>query len=360
MWHVLIPRHRGHANSPHTAYTGRVILGLAQAAQNNITEGATLYSTLASVLSGFAFTAIVLLVTAWLSDSMGARRVLASIGSALVASFFGLLVMSVFYAAESTNTSNNGFTVSENTILGAGFAGVGVLLLYTVVLMLDAADKAPRRRTGEPQADRARKTPAAAAPPTADGTPAGAGQAVPRLWEVARFARAGACVLNMLIVGIGFNSIGLYESYKYGPGSSYTAIDVLAWALLAIELIVVVWAVWLIIARPRDTARTPSGFISERLLICAGLGLPVASGAGYVIADTIVPDNGIIPAFTAVIVLVTEFLITAGGTIHLALTRPEPTEAEPDDSPPGGSTGRPEQSRVRIILDALAGGRSAS
>jgi len=114
--------------------------GVAQPAFNNITEGATLYSTLASVLSGFAFTAIVLLVVTWLGDSVRAQDVLEDIGAPLVASFFGLLIVALGDAAESTNPTNNGLVASENTVMATGFAAVGVLLLYTVVLMLDSYD----------------------------------------------------------------------------------------------------------------------------------------------------------------------------------------------------------------------------
>jgi hypothetical protein len=314
-------------------YTRNVTLGLAPPAANNITEGASLYSTLASVLAGFAFTAIVLLVVTWLSNSAAARQVLASTGTALVASFFGLIIMSVAYASEATNTSNNGFTVSQNTILGAGFVGVGVLVLYTVVLMLDAADRASRPAKDEKNVLQ-KKPISGTAREAVDSDLTYAQHGSPRLWEVARFGRICACIVYLLTFGIGENSVGLYNEYKYGPNASYPATAVLGWAFLTVEFMILVWAVWLIAARPRDPALMSSAPISDHLISYVGIGLAVSSGAGYLIADTTVADTSIIPAFAAVLILVTDFLATAGGIIFLVLTRPEYTDSELDGSPP--------------------------
>jgi len=292
---------------------------------NNIVQGAVLYSTLASVLSGFAFTAIVLLVVTWLGNGERAQRVLGAVGAALVASFFGLIIIAVGYAAEATNPTNSGLVASENTVLGAGFAGVGVLVLSTVVLMLDAADAAAQH---------------------IDPGPA-------RLWEVARFARIGTCVLNLLIMGLGYNSISLFEQYKYGPSFSYGAIDVLAWVLLGAEFVIMIGAIWLIVARPDNPRSGSTPVAGQRRLSYAALGLTVASGAGYLVTDTVVPDGSIIPAFSAVLVLVSIFLVTAGATIYFARTRPVPIVA-PQPPVVVPQPVQP-QSRVRKAADALLG-----
>lgn len=295
---------------------------------NNIAQGAVLYSTLASVLSGFAFTAIVLLVVTWLGNSERAQRVLATVGAALVASFFGLIIIAVGYAAEATNPVNDGFAASENTVLGAGFAGVGVLVLSTVVLMLDAADEASQH---------------------IDPGPA-------RLWEVARFARVGTCVLNLLIMGLGYNSISLYEQYKYGQNFSYGAIDMLAWGLLAAEFVIMICAIWLIVARPDNRRSGAAPVAGQRLLSYAALGLTAASGAGFLITDTVVPDGSIIPAFSAVLVLVSIFLITAWATIYFARTRPVPRVAP---EPPVVAPELPQRkSRIQRVISAARGTNS--
>jgi hypothetical protein len=141
----------------------------------NIAAGATMYSTLAGILAGFAFTAIVLLVVTWLGGDSRAQRVLAVAGQALVASFFGLLIVCVLYAAESTGVYSWGLTVSENVILLDGFVGVGILVIYAIILMLEAAAESGEGETGE--------------------QPSFTGR------NLALFARAFACVLNLLLWG---------------------------------------------------------------------------------------------------------------------------------------------------------------
>jgi hypothetical protein len=258
---------------------------------DNVTAGAALYSTLASVLCGFAFTAIVLLVVTWLDDSRAAKHVLMATGRALVTSFFGLLIMSVTYAAESTNASNNGLTISENTILAVGFVGVGVVLISTVVLMLDAADEA-------------------AGPPTAH-------------WrDVALSARAAVCVLNLLVMGIGYNAVTLYEASRYGPGHPTTAIDVLGWILAGMQFVATACASWMIIRRPAAGRYVHAHAATQRLVVYVGFGFPAGAAAGYLIVDTLMPETTLIAPLAAIFVLLVTFAATACTTVCLALTRP--------------------------------------
>lgn len=304
-----------------------VLLAASSPEYNNITQGAFLYSTLASVLAGFAFTAIVLLVVTWLGESSRrARWMLADVGIPLVASFFGLLIMAVSYAAEATGTQNDELTASENTILAAGFAGVGVLLLYTVVLMLDKADESAAHRLSG-------ATSAAGAQPDEAGR-------IPGVWEVARFARVSACLLNLLILGFGYNATTLYEEYRYKSASPSTAIDKLGWLLLAIEAVVMLRACWVIMMRPangmRSSTRTPM-----RLISYGGLGLPAASGAGYLIADSVVAENDTIPPLGAATVLISIFVVTTIATWCLASTRRSRDTSEPEFEQQPEPDGRP-------------------
>jgi hypothetical protein len=282
---------------------------------DNVTAGAALYSTLASVLCGFAFTAIVLLVVTWLDDSRAAKHVLMATGRALVSSFFGLLIMSVTYAAESTNASNNGLTISENTILAVGFVGVGVVLISTVVLMLDAADEA-------------------AGPPTAH-------------WrDVALSARAAVCVLNLLVMGIGYNAVTLYEASRYGPGHATTAIDVLGWILAGLQLVATACASWMIIRRPAAGRYVHAHAATQRLVVYVGFGFPAGAAAGYLIVDTLMPGTTLIAPLAATFVLLVTFAATACTTVCLALTRPariksssrETAETNTDPTPPATQT----------------------
>jgi len=282
---------------------------------DNVTAGAALYSTLASVLCGFAFTAIVLLVVTWLAGSRAAKHVLMATGRALVSSFFGLLIMSVTYAAESTNASNNGLTISENTILAVGFVGVGVVLISTVVLMLDAADEA-------------------AGPPSEH-------------WrDVALSARAAVCVLNLLLMGMGYNAVTLYEASRYGPGHPATAIDVLGWILTGMQLFATASASWMIIRRPAAGRYVHAHAATQRLVVYAGFGFPVGAAAGYLIVDTLMPETTLVAPLAAIFVLLVTFGATASTTICLALTRParitsssrETAEPDTDPTPPATQT----------------------
>jgi hypothetical protein len=212
-------------------------------------------------------------------------------GRALVSSFFGLLIMSVTYAAESTNASNNGLTISENTILAVGFVGVGVVLISTVVLMLDAADEA-------------------AGPPTAH-------------WrDVALSARAAVCVLNLLLMGMGYNAVTLYETSRYGPAHPATAIDVLGWTLAGMQLIATACASWMIIRRPAAGRYVHAHAATQRLVVYLGFGFPVGAAAGYLIVDTLMPETTVLAPLAAIFILLVMFAATASTTICLALTRP--------------------------------------
>jgi hypothetical protein len=257
---------------------------------NNITAGATLYSTLASVLCGFAFTAIVLLVVTWLGDSSRAQHVLVAAGRSLVAAFLGLLIMAVGYAAESTNASNDGLTASENTILAVGFVGVGVVLLYSVVLMLDAADE------------------------TVGGTE--------QLSDVAKFARAAACLVNLLITGLAYDAIGLYENFAYGYSHPFTALDGLGAALVGVALVVTVWAIWRILRFKSAGLYFGAQVPIRHLIESVGLGYPVLAAVGYLAVDTTMPNAEVMPAFWAFLILVMSFSAAVGATIYLVLTRP--------------------------------------
>jgi hypothetical protein len=151
---------------------------------NVATEG-TLFSTLAGILAGFAFTAIVLLLVTGLDGGGPAHRVLHASGRALVAAFFGLLIMSVLYAAEASTSVSCGAAISENVILVAGLVGVGILLVYAIVLMLEAA--------GAPQEG---------LPATSKG-----------ITELAQFGRTVVCALNLLILGMVYEAVQLADDW---------------------------------------------------------------------------------------------------------------------------------------------------
>jgi len=116
----------------------------------NIQSTAGLYSTLTGVLAGFAFTALVVLVTFRLQDPGKTVKRFAHAAQALVAAFLSLTLMSLLYAAlggeplaTQTGTSHQGASgrsSSAELVLGLGFVACGLLLIYALIQTLQAAD----------------------------------------------------------------------------------------------------------------------------------------------------------------------------------------------------------------------------
>jgi hypothetical protein len=258
-----------------------------------------MYSTLAGILCGFAFTAIVLLLVTQLADAPRAHRVLAACGRALVSAFFGLLIMCVLYAAEASSALSGGQAISENAILSDGFVGVGILLIYAIVLMLDAADETDE----EPRSHAARKR------------------------DVALFARTVACGLTLLMLGMVYEAVGDYQSIRYGVSHSATGLDVLAWTVLGVQLVVSLGSGWLIGRQRVPGHFTHNEAMTSRSVVRIGLALPFAAAAAYVAFDTATSETDTIAPVLAGVVLLVAFACTCGTTLHLALTRPAPVVA---------------------------------
>ncbi|MEY9862076.1 hypothetical protein ABH935_007720 [Catenulispora sp. GAS73] len=277
----------------------------------NVSVAATMYSTAAGIMCGFAFTAIVLLVVTWLTDSSRAQRVLAATGRALIASFFGLLIMCVLYASLSASAVSSGQAISDNTILTDGFGSVGIILVYSVVLMLEAADEGT-----DPPSDRGR--------------------------DLAKFARAFACVLNLLIVGMVYEAVEDYLSIRYGQSHPITGINVLAWSLLGTQLIVACRSAWITTRREQAGRCFKNRDKTTRRVVHIGLGLTVASAVSYMAADSTLSTASTIAPAVVVLVLVAAFGFACGTTLHLALTRMGTSvDTMPPDAPSGAGTQPP-------------------
>ena len=93
----------------------------------SITTTAGLYSQLAGVLAGFAFTSLMLLTTA--SGRIQSSRAFTDATRILVASFLALILTSVNYAVLAGDPGTDGRTASEEPILGVGFAVAGTCCL---------------------------------------------------------------------------------------------------------------------------------------------------------------------------------------------------------------------------------------
>jgi hypothetical protein len=107
----------------------------------NITTTAGLYSQLAGILAGFAFTALMFLAATRVS-APNRGHAFADAIRILIAAFLSLVLTSLDYAifAGQPSASYNN-VASEEPIVGVGFAVSGALLIYAIILTLDAASK---------------------------------------------------------------------------------------------------------------------------------------------------------------------------------------------------------------------------
>jgi hypothetical protein len=96
------------------------------------------YSKLAGLLAGFAFTAIVFILRE------DVRTAFARSVEALIYAFFSLVLTSVNYAIMAGEDPHKagGRVVSEGLLAGVAFAVSGLLLVYAIILLLDATDVA--------------------------------------------------------------------------------------------------------------------------------------------------------------------------------------------------------------------------
>jgi hypothetical protein len=264
-----------------------------------VTEG-TLFSAFTGVLAGFAFTAIVLLLIAALDPTSPASRLLRVSGRALVGSFFGLLIMTMLYAGEGASSVSCGLSISENTILSGGFAGVSILYYYAIVLMLEAVG-IPRQE--EPALSKG-------------------------LAGLARFGRITALVVPVLVLAMVYDATTSYTAIKYGPESGLTALGWLGIGVLALQVTACFWALWVSLRSQRPGRFARGEHSSSILLPFFGLGLPVASAIAFIAIDTTEPATAVIPPACVAIILVVTCACTTNATIYLALTRPGLTASQ--------------------------------
>lgn len=100
-------------------------------------QAASEYSKLAGLLAGFAFTALVFILRERVSGRF------AQAVEVLVFAFFGLILTSANYAVITGEEAQyaGGRAVSEGVFAGGAFTVSGILLLYSIILLLDAVEK---------------------------------------------------------------------------------------------------------------------------------------------------------------------------------------------------------------------------
>jgi hypothetical protein len=109
----------------------------------NIAETAGFYSQLAGVLAGFAFAAIMVLLTARMAPSAESSEEVQPFSGAtrlLVVSLVGLILASLNYAILAGDLPGSHRSASLELVGGVGFGAAGLSLIYAIVLTVDGVN----------------------------------------------------------------------------------------------------------------------------------------------------------------------------------------------------------------------------
>lgn len=253
----------------------------------DIATTAGLYSTLAGLLAGFAFTGLVLLLTSRMASQVTRPTAFADATRSLAGAFAALVLCSLNYATLGGETVSAGRATAEEMVTGISF-GVSVLLvLHAVVLLLEGVEVSAPDRSG-------------------------AGK------EVASFLRRTvAQVITVLLVVYVYQAVQDYEKTRYVNQGSRTALDVLGLAVTALQISVALTYPflrkrWTGAERERATRRLTRLFVA--LAFLGAVGFSLASDA----RNACTPP----PPWVAVVLLLTALAAAATTTHHLARTRP--------------------------------------
>jgi hypothetical protein len=176
----------------------------------------------------------------------------------LVAAFLGLVLASLCYAVLSGDQVAAGRAASEEVILGVGFAVSGAMLLYAIVLTLDAAEALSGKHVN-PQLDVAA--------------------------SVSHTLAGFVYPLLLLYIMLGITD---YEDSRYGPHHGITAIDWFGFTLIALQL-VMGWVVYPIRRRARSVGvwRSQGGAASVKRLGRWLLGVIFLCSTSFAVADAV-------------------------------------------------------------------------
>jgi protein-S-isoprenylcysteine O-methyltransferase Ste14 len=265
-----------------------------------ITVTAGLYSQLAGLLAGFAFTALMLLATT--RASTGKRnRAFSDATRILVAAFLSLLLNSVSYAVLAGDPGTDGRTASEEPILGVGFAIAGALVIYAIVSTLDAVNHLTKKPSHTSR-------------------------------EVENSTRdALAVAFAPILVLYVYLGVQDYEDFRYRPCHPVTALDWLGWTLVFVQAVAslliypvlsysVVRFKW---SRPR-VRYTP--WVSRSLLIVSFITTVL-----YALVDSYLSASSTLPPIIPAGCMIAISLAMLGLVFHLGYTR-QPVQKRHDEA----------------------------
>lgn len=106
----------------------------------DIAQTAGLYSQLAGVLSGFAFAALVVILTSRLTAEQALLHNDETTRT-MVSCFVGLILVSLAYAVLAGETTNSGRAASVELLAAPGFIAAGMLLLLAILALLRTVER---------------------------------------------------------------------------------------------------------------------------------------------------------------------------------------------------------------------------
>jgi len=255
-----------------------------------ITATAALYSELAGVLAGFAFTALMLLATTQARQGEDGGGEFSDAMRILVAAFLSLLLVSVNYAVLAGDPGTDGRTASEEPIVGIGFATAGILVIYAVASTLRAANqllKAPSQASIDVEASTR---------------------------HVLAVAFAPTLVLFIYI------AVQDYEDFRYRPCHQVTSLDHLGWLLVAIQ-VVVSWIGYPLIYNLSSRGKMHSLPIGSAALISRVLlTITFSSTISYALVDSYLAPIDTLPPAVPTLCLLVFSLAMLGLVWHLGIT----------------------------------------
>ncbi|WP_409496107.1 hypothetical protein [Amycolatopsis sp. cmx-11-12] len=262
----------------------------------NIAEIASLYSQLAGVLSGFAFTGLLLLLTARLSpagSSTHETTPLVPPTRFLIVSFVGLLISSLTYAALAGDVPKSRRLASLELVAGLGFAASGLLLFYAIALTFDSLSIASERVNFA-------------------------------LDSVGSFIRLIlATILTPLMFF--FLYLGIQDYNIATQRKAIGALDITAWALILLQIIIGTTVYLRLSGKKSLTGKKREKSLrmaaSFALSLIIGVGIWFASLAALLYDATMTG-----PLFVPYLVLFVSFLSANSFVYHLARTRPAPND----------------------------------
>jgi hypothetical protein len=264
-------------------------MSLASEQSFNIAATAGFYSQLAGVLAGFAFAAIMVLLTARMTPSQSQSSGVPPFSSAtrvLVVSFVGLVLASLNYAVLAGDVPGKPRSATLELVGGVGFGAAGLLLLYAMVLTFDDVS----RMSQQAHAD-----------------------------SVGNFLRTVlSTVITPLILL--FIYLGVQDFNYASRGSGVYAVDIFSWILVAMQVgFGIVEHFRFRNVAIGDSARDRS----IRIIAVMSIVLIVVASVSFALLAALLFDSAQAgPKVIPYIAILTAFAGAIGYTRHLSRTRP--------------------------------------